>query len=122
LEGTFELTRAQSKIFTLTSIQLSPKKRVTIGEYRGNTLVNLREYYEKDGKELPGKQGISLTIEQFTALVLAMPDIKKALSSQGFDIEENEEEDDEEGERYALDFDDCSEIADTSWRKKFDGR
>jgi activated RNA polymerase II transcriptional coactivator p15 len=92
----------------LIIFQLSAKKRVTVGEFKGNTLVNLREYYEKDGKELPGKQGISLTIEQFTALVLAIPDIKKALAGQGFDIDENEDED--EGKHYPPDSDnDCPE-------------
>jgi hypothetical protein len=44
---------------------------------------------------LPGRQGLSLTVDQFTALVLAIPDIKKALSSQGFDIDENFSEEEE---------------------------
>lgn len=33
-------------------------RRVTISSFRGKTLVNIREYYEKDGQELPGKKVI----------------------------------------------------------------
>lgn len=31
-------------------------RRVTVSSFRGQTMVNLREYYEKDGQELPGKK------------------------------------------------------------------
>jgi hypothetical protein len=31
-------------------------RRVTISSFRGKTQVNVREYYEKDGQELPGKK------------------------------------------------------------------
>ena len=31
-------------------------RRVTVSTFRGKTLVNVREYYEKDGQELPGKK------------------------------------------------------------------
>jgi hypothetical protein len=36
--------------------ELSKMRRVTISSFRGKTLVNIREYYEKDGQELPGKK------------------------------------------------------------------
>jgi hypothetical protein len=35
---------------------ISNSRRVTISNFRGKTLVSIREYYEKDGQELPGKK------------------------------------------------------------------
>jgi Transcriptional Coactivator p15 (PC4) len=65
------------------SWQLSAKRRVTVQEYKGVTLVAFREYYQKDGKDLPGKQGISLNVEQFKALMQTMPEIVKVLAEKG---------------------------------------
>lgn len=36
--------------------EISRMRRVTVSTFRGKTLVNIREYYEKDGQELPGKK------------------------------------------------------------------
>jgi hypothetical protein len=35
---------------------ISSHRRITISEFRGKSMVNIREYYEKDGQELPGKK------------------------------------------------------------------
>eukprot|EP01083_Nonionella_stella_P210979 763324_1 len=48
-----------------TYFNISPKRRVTIKEWEGNVLLDIREYYTKSEKELPGKKGISLTIQQY---------------------------------------------------------
>ncbi|KAE8348463.1 transcriptional Coactivator p15-domain-containing protein [Aspergillus coremiiformis] len=63
--------------------EISRMRRVTISSFRGKTLVNIREYYEKDGQEHPGKKGISLPIEQFATLVTLLPDIELALKDLG---------------------------------------
>lgn len=43
--------------------EISKMRRVTISSFRGKTQVNVREYYEKDGQELPGKK-VSIMISR----------------------------------------------------------
>ncbi|OAY66936.1 RNA polymerase II transcriptional coactivator KELP [Ananas comosus] len=58
---------------------LSKKRRVTIQEFRGKRLVSIREFYEKDGKQLPTSKGISLTVDQWEAFRKAIPAIQDAI-------------------------------------------
>lgn len=47
--------------------EISKMRRVTVSTFRGKTMVNIREYYEKDGQELPGKKvGYILLIYAFS--------------------------------------------------------
>ncbi|KAJ5888820.1 RNA polymerase II transcriptional coactivator KELP [Penicillium taxi] len=62
--------------------ELSKMRRVTVSEFRGKAMVSVREYYEKDGKELPGKKGISMPLDQFSALVKLLPELETALQDQ----------------------------------------
>ncbi|OQN99780.1 hypothetical protein B0A48_14550 [Cryoendolithus antarcticus] len=94
--------------------ELSRTKRVQISEFKGITMVGIREFYEKDGKWLPGKKGISLTTEQFNAVVEALPQIEASLKGKDIDMprpdysavipaaatkdEDDDEDDDEEEE------------------------
>jgi hypothetical protein len=40
-------------------VQLSSKRRVTLSEFKGRSLVSIREFYVKDGKEMPSAKGES---------------------------------------------------------------
>ncbi|XP_077232760.1 RNA polymerase II transcriptional coactivator KELP-like [Tasmannia lanceolata] len=58
---------------------LSGKRRVTVHKYRRTTLVSIKEWYEKDGKQLPGTKGISLTTKQWATFTKAIPAIEDAI-------------------------------------------
>jgi hypothetical protein len=62
--------------------QLSKTKKVSVREFRGKTLVDIREYYQKDGGEwAPGRKGISLTGEQWEKLKQLVDSIDLAVSN-----------------------------------------
>lgn len=48
--------------------EISKMRRVTVSEFRGKTMVSVREYYEKDGQELPGKK-VSFSFDNFLCLL-----------------------------------------------------
>ncbi|KAJ4133583.1 hypothetical protein NW768_005170 [Fusarium equiseti] len=72
--------------------ELSNKRRVGLSDFNKSTLVNIREYYEKDGKALPGKKGISLSVEQYNAFLKAVPRINAALRAKGLVVEGDDDE------------------------------
>ncbi|EER24016.1 hypothetical protein D8B26_002185 [Coccidioides posadasii str. Silveira] len=67
--------------------EISRQRRVTVSTFKGRTMINVREYYEKDGQDLPGKKGISMTLEQFNALVSLLPGIEDVVRQKGGVIE-----------------------------------
>ncbi|KAK3703087.1 hypothetical protein LTR37_014698 [Vermiconidia calcicola] len=67
--------------------ELSGKRRLQVSEFKGTTMVNIREYYnDKEGKSLPGKKGIALSIDQYTAFLELVPEIERVLKSKGITV------------------------------------
>ncbi|KAK0353371.1 hypothetical protein LTR59_010167 [Friedmanniomyces endolithicus] len=66
--------------------ELSDTRRVGVSTYKGMTLISIREYYEKDGKSLPGRKGISLSVDQFTALLNVLPRLEIVLHDREIEV------------------------------------
>lgn len=49
-------------------LQLSGNKKVTVSKWKNQKLVSIREYYEKDGEQLPGKKGEYACTSQTTMI------------------------------------------------------
>ncbi|CAD5226831.1 unnamed protein product [Bursaphelenchus xylophilus] len=59
--------------------EIGNNRFLTVREFKGKALVDIREYYMKDGKRCPGKKGISLSREQFQALKGLVGEIEQKL-------------------------------------------
>ncbi|KAK9162396.1 hypothetical protein Syun_003298 [Stephania yunnanensis] len=53
---------------TLLVCDISKNRRVSVRLWQGKPVVDIREFYYKDGKDLPGKKGISLSMDQWNIL------------------------------------------------------
>ncbi|XP_073830089.1 single stranded-binding protein c31A [Musca autumnalis] len=58
---------------------LEKQRQVRINEFRGKKLIDIREYYEKNGELLPGKKGISLSVTQWKKLLECADEINAAV-------------------------------------------
>lgn len=67
------------------AIELDKKKQVTVREFNGIKLVDIREFYvdKQSGEKKPGKKGISLTEETWKKLLELQQDINNALEDLG---------------------------------------
>jgi hypothetical protein len=59
--------------------ELAKMRFVNVSEFKGKAYVNIREYYEANGKTMPGKKGISLSIDQWENLKKHIANIDKDL-------------------------------------------
>ncbi|KAH7662996.1 ssDNA-binding transcriptional regulator domain-containing protein [Dioscorea alata] len=73
VDSFFESTQVEEK----ESKQLTKKRLITLQQYNGTTLVSIREYFTRDGRELPTSKGISLPIDQWEALKNAITAIER---------------------------------------------
>ena len=48
--------------------QISKNRRVAVRSWKGKVLVDIREFYDKDGKNLPSRKGISLPMDEWKIL------------------------------------------------------
>ncbi|KAH6864838.1 transcriptional Coactivator p15-domain-containing protein [Alternaria rosae] len=68
-------------------LNASGKRRVTVSDFNKSTLVSIREYYITDaGETRPGKKGISLTIDQYNALLASAPLIESVLAKKDLQV------------------------------------
>ncbi|XP_021811054.1 RNA polymerase II transcriptional coactivator KIWI-like [Prunus avium] len=64
----------------IVACEISKNRRVTVRNWNGKIMVDIREFYVKDGKQMPGKKGISLTKDQWDALHNHVEEIDKAVN------------------------------------------
>ncbi|KAH8353008.1 hypothetical protein KR084_008230 [Drosophila pseudotakahashii] len=64
-----------------TTWTLEGLRQVRINEFRGRKMVDIREFYEKNGETLPGKKGISLSIKQWKKLLEVAEEVTRAVEN-----------------------------------------
>ena len=64
-------------------LDVGRNKLVTVSQFRGATLVHIREYYVDDsGARRPGKKGIALTTQQWQQLMAGQTRVQAAIEQQ----------------------------------------
>eukprot|EP00051_Salpingoeca_urceolata_P006500 m.85884 g.85884 ORF g.85884 m.85884 type:complete len:218 (+) comp14855_c0_seq2:309-962(+) len=64
-------------------VDLGNNRRAAVSEFKNSTFINIREFYEKSGKLLPGKKGVTLKPKQWNAFVAIVPEFAKLLDAEG---------------------------------------
>ncbi|KAF2324892.1 hypothetical protein GH714_021078 [Hevea brasiliensis] len=69
--------------------KLSKKRNVVIQDFKGKSSVWIREFYHKDGRQVPTNKGISLTAEQWSAFRKSVPLIEEAIMKMTSNLRSN---------------------------------
>jgi len=77
-----KLTPVQSGGEDLVLALAGSKIKVTVGTYQNKLRCDLREFYVKDGQELPGSKGISLSVSEWMILATHLSQLQQALAAQ----------------------------------------
>jgi len=59
--------------------EISRNRRVSVRMWQGKIFVDIREFYIKDGKQMPGKKGISLSLDQWEVLRNHIDEVDKEI-------------------------------------------
>ncbi|KAG9457146.1 hypothetical protein H6P81_001654 [Aristolochia fimbriata] len=65
---------------TIVVCEISKNRKVSVRSWQGKVMVDIREFYVKAGKEMPGKKGISLSLDQWNILRDHVTEIDKAVA------------------------------------------
>jgi hypothetical protein len=52
---------------------------VTIKKFRGKVMVDIREFYDSNGQDMPTKKGVCLTLEAWEHLARTTKQIEKGI-------------------------------------------
>ena len=58
---------------------LNSRKKVVVKKYKGMTLVDIRDTFEKNGETIFTQKGVSLTLEVYEKLKEMLPSIDRAI-------------------------------------------
>jgi hypothetical protein len=62
-------------------VQLTENRKVIVKKFKRHVLIDIREFFDKDGTEKPGRKGISLSSAQWDALKTHVDDVDEAVTT-----------------------------------------
>lgn len=65
---------------TIEVCELSKSRKISVRMWQGKVFVDIREFYIKDGKQMPGKKGISLPEDQWEVLRNHVDEVDKEIA------------------------------------------
>lgn len=60
---------------TIFICEVSKNRRVSVRNWQGRVFVDIREFYVKDGKQMPGKKGLHFTTFHLFTEILIFHDV-----------------------------------------------